>query len=90
MCVQTGEGSDVVVKINPNMLKYEQSFVTKKYSSTTSGRTEENNCMDCSQCNNEVLSKILCAHEIVNCFHCRLILQLRGKSHYKLGTLVRE
>jgi len=37
MCVQTGGGSDVVVKNNPNMLKYErQKCTTKNYPSITS------------------------------------------------------
>jgi len=42
----------------------------EKYSSVTSRRTEENNCLNYSQCSNEVMPKTLCVHEIINCFHC--------------------
>ena len=60
MCVQTGGRSDVMVKINHNMLMI--SCDGKKYSSNTSGGTEENNCMNYSQGSNDVLSKnLMCA-----------------------------
>jgi len=76
MGVQTGGGSDVVVKITPTLpSRQRQLYTVKKYSSTTSAdRTEENNCMDCSQCSNERLSKTLCVHEIINCFHLMTVI----------------
>jgi len=49
-----------MVKINHNMLMI--SCDGKKYSSNTSGGTEENNCMNYSQGSNDVLSKnLMCA-----------------------------
>ena len=49
-----------MVKINHNMLMI--SCDEKKYSSNTSGRTEENHCMNYSQGSTDMLSKnVMCA-----------------------------
>jgi len=47
------------LKLTPTYLeKRRQSRMAKKYSSITSERTEENNCLDCLQHNNECCRKL--------------------------------
>ena len=59
MCVQTRGGSDVMVKINHNMLLISED--EKKYSSNVSDRTEENQCMNHLQGSAAMLSKsVMC------------------------------
>jgi len=54
MCVQTGGGSDVVVKINPNIpSRQRQLCMAKKYPSIASERTEENSGLGPLSNNNE-------------------------------------
>jgi len=81
MYVQTGGGSDVMVKINHNILMI--SCDEKKYSSDTSGRTEENHCMNYSQGSTDMLSKNVVCMKLLTVF---IVIILWGKSQYKGQT----
>jgi len=63
----------------------------KKYSSATSERTEENNCLGRLPNNNECCRKLyawisLLTFSITNCYCC----VLWGRRHNKLGTIVKD